>query len=252
MKGIYKIVNTKNGKFYIGSTTNFHKRKLQHFNSLRKNKHHSIYLQRAFNKYGEESFKFVIIKKCENTLIEEQKILDNLDYTKSYNVSKSASGGDLISNHPNAKEIKEKSRRNILKAPKGKPPIGDLNGKWKGGVSKSKCTCCGKEIKSPAKKCNKCYFKERDVNGVNNPFYGKSHSKETKKKLGKYRKGKYKGNQEKVVIVDGVEYKSLSETSRIFGVVAATILNRIKSKNYPNYSYRKNSNDYPEREYTTS
>ena len=245
MKGIYKIVNLKNDFFYIGSTCDFHKRKLRHFNQLRKNKHHSIYLQRAFNKYGENNFKFEILEECENTFEREQEILNKLDYSKSYNVSKSASGGDLTSNHPNAKEIKEKAKMNILKAPNRNPPIGDLNGRWKGGISKSNCVSCNIEIKGNANKCKNCFFKERDVNKDKNPFYNKKHSKETKEKISQSRLGKYNGNQEKIVIVEGKEYKSLSETAKVFGVVPATILNRIKSKNYPNYSYRKNSNDYP-------
>lgn len=252
MKGIYKIVNIKNGKFYVGSTSNFHKRKLMHFNQLRKNKHHSIYLQRAFDKYGESNFEFIIIEECDNTFEREQEILNKLDYSKSYNVSKSASGGDLISNHPNVKEIKDKARKNILKAPRRSNPIGSLNGRWKGGVSKTNCKSCNLEIKGKANKCSKCFYKERDMTKDKNPFYNKTHSDETKHKIRLSRLGKYSGSQEKVVIVDGVEYKSLSDTAKFFGVVPGTILNRIKSKNYPNYNYRKNSNDYPEREYTTS
>lgn len=252
MKGIYKIENTKNGKFYIGSTVNFHKRKLSHFRQLRKNIHHSIYLQRAFNKYGEDVFKFTIIEECENTLEREQEFLNKLDYSKSYNVSRSASGGDLCSHHPNSVQIKEKARMNLRKAPLRSPPKKELNGRWKGGCSVSKCSSCSIEIKGYAKMCSECYFKSRDISKDKNPFYGKKHSKESRKKISISHLGKYNGNQEKIVLVDGNEYKSLSETARVFGVVPATILNRIKSKNYPNYSYRKNSNDYPEREYATS
>lgn len=252
MKGIYKIVNLKNDKFYIGSTCNFRQRKNRHFNQLRKNKHHSIYLQRAFNKHGEENFKFIELELCENTIEREQQILDALDYSKSYNVSKSASGGNLIGNHPNVIEIKRKAKENILKAPRRNPPKGGLNGMWKGGISKINCNSCGILISSNSKKCASCYYKERDISNVKNPFYGKSHSKDSKLKISKSRLGKYSGNQEKIVLFNQVEYKSLSELARILKVVPATVLNRIKSKNYPNYEYRKSSNDYPEGEYITS
>lgn len=61
MKGyIYKIINKKNGKFYIGSTINISKREKRHFSDLEKNTHHCLFLQRAYKKYGKEFFLFFI------------------------------------------------------------------------------------------------------------------------------------------------------------------------------------------------
>lgn len=54
--GIYKITCTANGKIYIGSATNLRKRLYEHFRTLRHGTHHNSYLQRAFNKYGENAF----------------------------------------------------------------------------------------------------------------------------------------------------------------------------------------------------
>lgn len=59
--GIYKITNLINGKIYIGSAISLYKRAYNHFISLRDQKHHSIKLQRAFNKYGIENFVFEIM-----------------------------------------------------------------------------------------------------------------------------------------------------------------------------------------------
>lgn len=111
MKGyIYIIRNRINGKFYLGSTNNYHKRKLRHFNKLKKQKHHSIYLQRAFNKYSEKNFEFIIIETCYDYLKREQYLFDNvINFKDSYNISKSATGGNLISNHPNRREIIKKN-----------------------------------------------------------------------------------------------------------------------------------------------
>jgi len=77
---IYSIKNTINEAIYIGSTKNFSKRKKTHKNSLIKNKHHSIHLQRAWNKYGEENFKFEIIEECEinKRVYREQYYIDTL------------------------------------------------------------------------------------------------------------------------------------------------------------------------------
>jgi group I intron endonuclease len=64
MKGqfIYKIINTVNGKFYVGSTTNTRERFRTHRNKLRRNKHHTKHLQAAWNKYGESMFVFHVVE----------------------------------------------------------------------------------------------------------------------------------------------------------------------------------------------
>ncbi|KKN00203.1 hypothetical protein LCGC14_1140130 [marine sediment metagenome] len=73
--GIYAIRNNINGKAYIGSSVNLHRRKNTHFNDLRSNRHYNCYLQRAWNKYGEENFIFEVLEYVseENQLIEKEK-----------------------------------------------------------------------------------------------------------------------------------------------------------------------------------
>ena len=66
--GIYKIVNVKNNKFYVGSCASkefLYIRLFHHINNLRHGKHVNKYLQNSFNKYGEDSFFFEIIESCE-------------------------------------------------------------------------------------------------------------------------------------------------------------------------------------------
>ena len=76
--GIYKILNKSNGKCYIGSSCNLNKRKYQHFNSLMKNKHYNLYLQKSFNKYGKDNFEFIVLCKCdESQLIELEQFYIN-------------------------------------------------------------------------------------------------------------------------------------------------------------------------------
>ncbi len=80
--GIYRIVNLRNDKYYIGSTSNFMLRKSQHLSDLRKGKHHNRHLQFAFNKYGEVAFSFEAVESYDNPdaklLFEcEQWYLDN-------------------------------------------------------------------------------------------------------------------------------------------------------------------------------
>lgn len=91
--GIYKITNIKNNKFYIGSTSeSFLKRWNHHINSLRRGTHKNAHLQNAFNKYGENSFKFEILETCSKDLclIREQVYLDTCTQENSYNINPSA------------------------------------------------------------------------------------------------------------------------------------------------------------------
>jgi group I intron endonuclease len=88
--GIYKITNITNDNFYIGSSSDLLRRKKQHKYDLNLNKHHSKYLQRAWNKYGGDNFKFEVLEYCpiENMLNIEQRYLSTLEPV--YNVSKNA------------------------------------------------------------------------------------------------------------------------------------------------------------------
>jgi group I intron endonuclease len=67
---IYKILNTANGKFYVGSTMNTRERFRNHRKMLRSNKHHCKHLQASWNKYGEQTFIFHIVE----TVPEEQSL----------------------------------------------------------------------------------------------------------------------------------------------------------------------------------
>ena len=79
-----------NGHFYVGSACNLKARKRRHYNDLRQGVHHSQALQRAWDKYGESAFSFLLLQTCEpDKLVEiEQYYLDSL--TPEYNVCKMA------------------------------------------------------------------------------------------------------------------------------------------------------------------
>ena len=65
--GIYKIINKVNGKYYVGSTKDFNKRWLDHKSALIGNRHPNDKLQRAWNKYGQDKFEFVITESTDPT-----------------------------------------------------------------------------------------------------------------------------------------------------------------------------------------
>lgn len=88
ISGIYKITNKVNNKSYIGSSNNIKRRWKQHINLLNKGEHHSIKLQRAWNKYGQDNFKFEILEECdvEKLLYLEQFYIDKYKaYFEGYN-----------------------------------------------------------------------------------------------------------------------------------------------------------------------
>lgn len=105
--GIYKILNTLTGDFYIGSSKRIEKRWKEHINELTKNKHYNPILQRAWNKYKQENFIFELIIECppEKLLDVEDSFLEKLP---KYNIATKATGGDRLTNHPNKKEILRK------------------------------------------------------------------------------------------------------------------------------------------------
>lgn len=67
--GIYSITNILTNKRYIGYSNNIKRRFNDHKWALRCNKHDNDYLQKAWNKYGENGFIFEILEECiENEL----------------------------------------------------------------------------------------------------------------------------------------------------------------------------------------
>lgn len=62
--GIYMLLNTKNGKRYVGSSINIRRRLWSHRSQLRHNCHFNLHLQASWNKYGEEFFEYSILEKC--------------------------------------------------------------------------------------------------------------------------------------------------------------------------------------------
>jgi group I intron endonuclease len=89
--GVYMIRNMRNGKKYIGSTKNAVSRKLEHFKDLSAGKHHSTYLQNAWDaEKNPSTFSFIIFIFCEekDLLRLEQGCIDTM--SPVYNMSKIA------------------------------------------------------------------------------------------------------------------------------------------------------------------
>ncbi len=118
--GIYKIENTIDGKCYVGSAVNIKSRWAQHNRHLSRSQHHSIKLQRAWDKYGSESFEFSILEICEPEkevlLRREQYWIDLLDSaSKGYNISPTAGSCQGMTLSEDTKEKIASSLRGVPK-----------------------------------------------------------------------------------------------------------------------------------------
>lgn len=279
---IYKTTNLVNQKFYVGKDTHNNP---NYYGSGKR-------LKLAIQKYGIENFKKEILEICESLehLNEREKFwikeLNAID--EGYNISLGGDGGDTISNNPRRDEISKKisesnkgrfvgktnskeTRKKISKALKGRF-LGDKNpnyGKNHTDEVKDKIRkkALGRVVSDETRK--KISIKNKGKKGVvwtdemrqklsenrkiNNPFKGKTHTKEVrellskinskpkneehKRKISETLKGNKPGNMRKV-IVDGIEYESLSFAAREIGIPTSTMKNRLKSPKFDNYKYK--------------
>jgi group I intron endonuclease len=111
--GIYCIRHLESGKRYIGSAVNLARRQRVHLHHLRHSTHHSITLQRAWDKYGENAFSFEIVELILTPFLleREQHWLDKFQCfnpAKGYNIDRIA--GSRIGHSPSP-ETREKLRQ---------------------------------------------------------------------------------------------------------------------------------------------
>ncbi|MDP3987222.1 MAG: NUMOD3 domain-containing DNA-binding protein [Nanoarchaeota archaeon] len=141
--GIYKILNMKDGKVYVGKSKNIEMRWNQHKSKLKKGLNRpNNHLQSSWNKYGEENFQFEIIEECKMEELKEKEEfwinkLESWSKNKGYNVKRISDGIEFHSeeskrkmsesrrgeNHHNfGKHLSKKTRDRISKSNKGKSP----------------------------------------------------------------------------------------------------------------------------------
>jgi group I intron endonuclease len=174
-KGVYKIINLLNDKLYVGSAMDLRHRKANHFSQLKLNKHINTHLQNAFNKYGEENFRFEIIEYVE----EKEKLIEREQYwIDYYNVCNQKYGYNI---NPNAKsslgkKYSEEAKKNIS--------IGLKN-------SKRIVTLETRKKMSEARKGMK--FSADHARKLGDSRRGRKHSEESKQKIKQGREGKYIG-----------------------------------------------------------
>ena len=181
--GIYLIKNIINNKVYIGSSVNIDRRWVQHKQDLTSGKHHSIHLQQAWDKYGEQNFKFEIIEevqKQEHLISYEQVYLEyykSYEGDKGYNICKVA-GSPLGLRH--SEETKRKmSEAKRKQSEETKKKISEAhNGKKLSEETKRKIGEASKNMSEETK---------RKISEI---CSGKKRSEETKRKISEAHTGR--------------------------------------------------------------
>ena len=125
--GTYQIVCKTTGNKYIGSThyhRGFEYRWMQHKYKLREGTHQSVHLQRAWNKYGEDDFLFLVLDYAEGRhecLRLEQMYFDTVPRNTLLNCTFRAGGGNGGANLGKKKPpLTEETKRKMSEAHKGK------------------------------------------------------------------------------------------------------------------------------------
>ena len=222
--GVYMIRNKVNNKIYIGQAIDIKGRWGRHRRELKDNKHVNKHLQRSWNKYGEESFKFSILLECEESQLntyEQYYIFELMTYdsrvgynntyggdsgrpteetkkkmsesnkgkTRSEETRKKISKANKGENNPNyGKHISDEHKKKISEANKGRT-LSDEHRKRLSEVNKGKTLSDETKRKLSEANKGKC--------GENSPKYGKHMSEEAKRKIGEANKGKILSDETK-------------------------------------------------------
>ena len=190
--GIYQIVCNITGKRYIGSTKKSFKRRFNdHILYLNRGKHHCSHLQKAWNKYGEDKFLFLIIdildrKDCFKY---EQLYFDTIDHSMLYNTSFLAQGGvGRKSGFIVSKETREKIST-IMKDWWVKIKAGFLPGISEEAAERKRLFFTGKVWSiDTRKKMSKIKVSNETRSKMSIAQIGKKKSEETKRKLSEIQK----------------------------------------------------------------
>lgn len=198
MTGIYGIFNKDTGKWYVGQAENIEARWAKHKRELKAGTHHSLKLQRSYNRHQLSSFAFIVLEECETSELDPREVFwinekDSLE--NGYNMT-AGGGGTRGWKMPDA--AKEK----ISKTHKGE-----------------KCFWYGK--KQP-QKANE--LRRLALLGEKNHNYGKKVSEETKRKLHEAHVGRNPPNKRPVRCIEtGAIYESAKAAAIQLGLDHSSI-----------------------------
>jgi len=235
-QGIYKILNNRTNKVYIGSSININKRFREHKNSLLKNKHRSPKLQNSYNIHGLSFFIFEIIELVDdiNELLKrEQFYIDSFNsYHNGYNSRPKAESnyGRIVSDETK-KKISDKLKGNV-----GPNKGLIMSDEIKAKISKTRKGCVSNRKGSEHTEESKIKMSEIRKGIKWNPNYI-GPSEETKNKIRETMLKNGTGGRNKKCIIEGTEYKSGKDASIQLNINYGKVIERIKSKNFKEWFF---------------
>lgn len=184
-KGIYKIINLKNNKVYIGQSEKLNNREWCHFYWLNRGEHHNEHLQKSYNKYGKDNFIFEIIEETNDLdnrelywINEYGGVNSKLNYNLKDPTSKEwsdyvrvkQSKKMLGENNPNFDKKWTKEQKDKLSKKKKGITLEERIGKEKADLIKERMSKSQRGRKHKKESIEK--IRQANV-GENNPAYGK-------------------------------------------------------------------------------
>lgn len=194
MIGIYKITNMINNKCYIGQSIHIEQRLEDH----KRNYQSNVHLQNSISKYGINNFKFEVIEECIEGRLNEREIYwieyyDSTNRDKGYNISIGGQGGYLLKNASD--ELKNRTYKKISESKYGvKRGHNSEETNIKIGISRKRYLDTHVDAKNnliihlnkvrPKHLSEEAKIKlSKAMSGDKNPFYGKKHSEESRKRI---------------------------------------------------------------------
>lgn len=202
MAHIYKITNTITNKIYIGKTTLMI---LERFDKhIRNSKDGDTYLYKSFRKYGIENFTIESIEECSDDILNNRecfwiKELNSL-IPNGYNMTEGGTGGDT-SVSPKYKESMKKMHESRISEDYatygflGKVHTSDSKQKQSQARKKHWDSLSSQQLEERSKK----------ISGSKNGMFGKIPKNSIQ------------------IILNGIEYNSISEACRATGMSAKSV-----------------------------
>ncbi len=222
--GVYQIRNIINNKRYIGSAFDIKGRWRIHKRHLRKGMHCNDYLQRAWNKYGEDSFLFEILERVSNGILSKREFRDPLlareqhykDLYKSYDRKY---GYDICKTAGSALGvIRTEEYKKKLSETKKRLNVRPMLGKKHSEESKRKMSIAHLGIIASNETRKKLSTLR---SGKNNPMHGHEYSLSTRQKMSLAKLGKK-------LTAEHIENMSKSAKKRIRAPLSEETKNKIK------------------------
>lgn len=170
--GIYCIENIVTKKKYIGQSVSIYDRWSKHKSELNHGIHDNDYMQKAWDKYGEDNFIFSVLEICEIQELDEKEkyyidLFDALNRDCGYNLKTGGQNGGATVSEEIRKKMSEANKNAYVNNP----------------------SLINKRKEDALKQWSDPNIKAK-IMGENNGMYGKTHSKETRQKLADFRKDK--------------------------------------------------------------